>query len=159
MIDTLRASGLYDDTVIVYNSDHGEYLGYRHMIGKGNRMYEPLIRIPTIIKFPGERAREARSSDLVNSTDLAPTLLTCAGCDVPAEMEGRILSDGEGQRSVIFAESSRGREYMARSRRALVHGLVERGARVVVLNRTPARAGVIADELGADGAGPLSDLS
>ena len=79
-------------------------------------MYEPLIRIPTIIKFPGERAREARSSDLVNSTDLAPTLLTCAGCDVPAEMEGRILSDGEGQRSVIFAESSRGREYMARSR-------------------------------------------
>ena len=43
--------------------------------------------------------------------------------------------------------------------RALVHGLVERGARVVVLNRTPARAGVIADELGADGAGPLSDLS
>ena len=116
MIDTLRASGLYDNTVIIYNSDHGEYLGYRHMIGKGNRMYEPLIRIPTIIKFPGERAREARSSDLVNSTDLAPTLLTCAGCDVPAEMEGRILSDGEGQRSVIFAESSRGREYMARSR-------------------------------------------
>ncbi len=43
--------------------------------------------------------------------------------------------------------------------RALVHGLVERGARVVVLNRTPARAAVIADELGADGAGPLSDLS
>ena len=43
--------------------------------------------------------------------------------------------------------------------RALVVALIARGARVVVLNRTPARATAVADELGADGAGPLSDLS
>ena len=43
--------------------------------------------------------------------------------------------------------------------RALVYGLVERGARVVVLNRTPKSAGALADELGAEGAGPLADLA
>ena len=116
MIDTLRESGLYDDTVIVYNSDHGEYLGYRHMIGKGNRMFEPLIRIPTIIKFVNERAKASRNADLINTTDLAPTLLSSVGCDVPAEMEGRDLTVGGDERSVVFAESSRGREYMARSK-------------------------------------------
>lgn len=118
MIDTLRAKGLYDDTVIVYNSDHGEYLGYRHMIGKGNRMYEPLVRIPTIVKFAGERERERdrRSDDLVNTTDVAPTLLASAGIDVPETMAGRNLATDDARRSLVFAESSRGGEYMARSR-------------------------------------------
>lgn len=116
MIDTLRANNLYDDTVIVYNSDHGEYLGYRHLIGKNNRMYEPLIRIPTIIKFTGEREREARNLDLISTTDLAPTLLSAAGCDVPVEMEGRNLTTTGGERSIVFAESLRGKEYMARSK-------------------------------------------
>ena len=115
MIDTLRASGLYDDTIIVYNSDHGEYLGYRHMIGKGNRMYEPLIRVPTIIKQRGERAKQARSSDLINSTDVAPTLLSAGGLDIPDEMEGQDLSVSGDRRSIVFAEGSRGGEYMARS--------------------------------------------
>jgi arylsulfatase A-like enzyme len=115
MIDTLRANGLYDDTVIVYNSDHGEYLGYRHMIGKNNRMYEPLIRVPTIIKFASEREADRRSGELVNTTDLAPTVLASAGCEVPGDMAGRNLSEDDEGRSVVFAESSRGREYMARS--------------------------------------------
>lgn len=114
MIDTLRAQNLYDDTLIVYNSDHGEYLGYHHMIGKGNRMYESLIRVPTIVKMPGDRARESRSENLVNTTDLAPTLLTAAGCDVPSEMMGHALDSGD-TRSIVFAEGSRGSEYMARS--------------------------------------------
>ena len=116
MIDTLRASGQYDDTVIVYNSDHGEYLGYHHMIGKGNRMYEPLIRIPTIIKMPGERERQTRSEDLINSTDLAPTLLKATGCDEPSEMAGRDLAGSGNERTIIFSEGGRGSDYMARTK-------------------------------------------
>lgn len=116
MIDTLRAKDLYDNTVIVYNSDHGEYLGHRHMIGKGNRMYESLIRVPTIVKLVGEREREATSQDLVNTTDLAPTLLAAAGCERMADMSGRDLSSDSDGRDVVFAESSRGQEYMARSK-------------------------------------------
>ncbi|HAA77800.1 TPA: hypothetical protein DCE37_22060 [Candidatus Latescibacteria bacterium] len=115
MIDALREKGLYDDTVIIYNSDHGEYLGYRHMIGKGNRMYESLIRIPTIIKLTGERERQARSSELINSTDLAPTMLRAVGQEPGKDMDGRDLTQSGNERSVVFAEGTRGSEYMARS--------------------------------------------
>ena len=68
MIDTLRTRGLYDETLIVYNSDHGEYLGFHHLNGKGNRMYDPLVRVPLIVKWPGqvqESARRVRRSATV----------------------------------------------------------------------------------------------
>ncbi len=59
MIDSLRASGLYDDTLIVYNSDHGEYLGFHHMKGKGNRMYDPLVRVSADRQVAGSDARSS----------------------------------------------------------------------------------------------------
>jgi arylsulfatase A-like enzyme len=115
MIDSLRARGLYDKTLIVFNSDHGEYLGSHHMKGKGNRMYEPLVRVPLIVKWPGQTREGVRRDDLVNTIDLAPTLLNAAGCEVPDVMPGFDLRK-ETPREVMFAESGRGFEYMARSR-------------------------------------------
>ena len=52
LIDTLKKKNLYDNTMIVFTSDHGEYLGYHHMILKCNYLYEPLAKIPLIIKYP-----------------------------------------------------------------------------------------------------------
>lgn len=115
MIDSLRARGLYDDTLIVFNSDHGEYLGFHHMKGKGNRMYEPLVRVPLIVKWPGQTREAVRRDDLVNTIDLSPTFLNAAGCDVPDVMSGFDLRE-ETSREVMFAESARGFEVMARSR-------------------------------------------
>lgn len=113
MINTLRARGLYDETLIVYNSDHGEYLGFHHLNGKGNRMYDPLVRVPLIVKWPGQVQEGARRDDLVNSVDLAPTLLKAAGCEVPGTMGGFDLRQLV-PREVMFAESRSA--YMARSR-------------------------------------------
>jgi arylsulfatase A-like enzyme len=114
MLDVLKAKGLYDNTLVVYNSDHGEYLGFHHLLLKGNRMYDPLIKVPLIVKFPGQARAGEVSDELVNSLDVGPTLLGWAGCDAPKSWAGADLTDGI-DRQVIFAESGRGHEYMART--------------------------------------------
>ena len=51
MIDCLKRKGLYDDTVVLFTSDHGDYMGFHKMQGKGNYMYDPVVRVPLIIKY------------------------------------------------------------------------------------------------------------
>jgi arylsulfatase A-like enzyme len=116
MIDCLRERGLYDDALIVYTSDHGEYLGFHHLLLKGNHMYDPLVRVPLIVKYPGQARAGEISGALVNNLDVAPTVLRCAGCSVPPAMVGLDLADPTSRREFLFAEASRGRQYMVRSR-------------------------------------------
>lgn len=116
MVDVLKKKGLYDDTVVVYVSDHGEYMGHHHMILKGNYMYDPLARVPLIVKYPnGERAGESFPG-LVSLVDLAPTLLRRAICVPGPNMTGLDLAAESKGRDVVFAESNRGTQVMARTR-------------------------------------------
>lgn len=117
MVESLRRRGLYEDTLIVYTADHGEFLGFHHMILKGNHPYEPLLRVPLVIKWPrGERAGTA-SRQMVCTLDLAPTLLRAAGLEPPPEMRGLDLANPAAEREFVFAQSGRGQFYAARSRR------------------------------------------
>ena len=116
MVDLLKKKGLYDDTVIVYVSDHGEYMGHHHMLLKGNYMYDSLARVPLAIKFPrGARAGTAMSG-LVSLVDLAPTLARLAGCQPGPRMAGLDLAADAQGRDIVFAESGRGEQVMARTR-------------------------------------------
>ncbi len=114
MIDMLKEKGLHDDTMVVYTSDHGDYMGYHHRILKGYRMLEPLVRVPLIIKHAGRKHPSLRKDDrLVSGVDVAPTVLSSAGLDVPGSMSGLDLLDPEAYRDYVFAESRR--EVMVRS--------------------------------------------
>jgi arylsulfatase A-like enzyme len=116
MIHALETQGVYDRTAIVFTADHGEYLGYHHLLLKGGHMYEPLIRIPLVVKLPGgERAGE-RSEALASSVDVAPTILRACGVEPDGEMRGLDLTDPAAERDCVFAEVRRGREYMARTK-------------------------------------------
>ena len=118
MVDCLRARGLYDNTLIVYTSDHGDYMGFHHLLLKGNYMYDPLVRVPLIVKFPDGHRRGEVSDAMVSNVDVAPTLLRQAGCDVPGAMTGLDLASERGRRGrdVIFAEGGAGQQVMARTR-------------------------------------------
>jgi len=115
LLALLDAKGLYDNTLIVYNSDHGDYLGFHHLLLKGNHMYDPLIKVPLVVKYPDQHRAGEASHELVNSLDVAPTLLRWAGCKPPQAWAGADLTD-RVKRDAVFAESGRGREYMARTR-------------------------------------------
>ena len=115
LITALRQRALYDNTLIVYTGDHGDYMGYHHLLLKGNHMYDPLVRVPLIVKYPGQDRAGQISSNLVNNVDVAPTLLHRAGCNVPGTMQGLDLSSPDAGRALVFAEAPRARQYMVRS--------------------------------------------
>ncbi len=83
MLDALDATGQRDNTVVIFTSDHGEMLGDHGLQAKGCRFYEPLVRVPLILAWPGRFAAGRRHEGLVELTDLAPTLAELADVPLP----------------------------------------------------------------------------
>jgi arylsulfatase A-like enzyme len=108
MIDSLGKDGILDNSYIIITSDHGESFE-RGEFGHGTYLlYEPVIHVPLLISSPGQRARLDIHSP-TSSVDIVPTLLTLAGKEVPANLDGRILPGLGGkedfQRSIFALEA------------------------------------------------------
>ena len=118
MIDLLKRKGLYDNTLIIFTGDHGEYMGFHHLLLKGNHLYDPVVKVPLIIKYPaGATVSGGRVSHaLVNNIDLAPTILAQAGIAPAAGMTGHNLAQTDASHDVVFCEHLRGDQVMARTR-------------------------------------------
>jgi len=84
--------GLYDDTLIVFTSDHGEMLGCQKLFGKGVP-YEESARIPLLVKMPGQREPH-RIAAPVSNVDVAPTLSDLLDHDPGVAFDGRSLAKG-----------------------------------------------------------------
>ncbi|MEM8493878.1 MAG: sulfatase-like hydrolase/transferase [Planctomycetota bacterium] len=118
LVETLKRNGNYENTLIVYTSDHGDYMGHHHMLLKGNYMYDPIVRVPLIIKRPGNAEADTRNDALNNNVDLTATILDAAGVEADPAMEGQSLFSSEHPRDEVFAECLWfSMEYMVRSRR------------------------------------------
>ena len=91
ILDALESSGQRDNTVIIFCSDHGDYLGDHGLIGKGT-YYESSIKVPLIVHLPW--ANEGRVYEgPVSIEDITATLLHCAGCEIPAYFDSIPLPD------------------------------------------------------------------
>jgi arylsulfatase A-like enzyme len=86
----LETAGLSEDTAVAYTSDHGFFLGEHGWFDK-RFMYDPAMRIPLVVRWPGVAAPGSVSEDLVANVDFAPTLLDIAGIEAPERMQGRSL--------------------------------------------------------------------
>jgi arylsulfatase A-like enzyme len=89
-LDRLDELGLSDNTIVIYTSDQGFYLGEHGWYDK-RFMYEESMRTPLIIRYPDGIAAGQVADALVVNLDTAPTLLDYAGVPVPPEMQGRSL--------------------------------------------------------------------
>lgn len=105
MVRVLKAKGLYDSTLILFTSDHGEYLGFHHLLLKGNHLYDPLPKVPLIIQYLRGLATGSVRDELVNTIDVAPTILKAAGLNIPPGMRGLNLADPAVAREVVFCET------------------------------------------------------
>jgi arylsulfatase A-like enzyme len=94
LVAALKAHDLYDDTLILVTSDHGEEFGEHGSSRHGKTLYEDLLHIPGIVKLPGSRSAGQRSAALASNLDLAPTILDAVGVPVPGAMQGRRLLSG-----------------------------------------------------------------
>jgi len=115
LLGLLKDKGLYDKTLVVFTADHGEYLGFHHMLLKGNHMYDPLAKVPLLVKWPGNRRAGTVADRLVSNVDLAPTLCRAAGLQPAPEMRGEDLGSDGPAREIVFCESGQNL-VMARTR-------------------------------------------
>ncbi|MEM7032062.1 MAG: sulfatase-like hydrolase/transferase [Chloroflexota bacterium] len=99
LLDELEEDGLADNTVVILWSDHGEGLP------RGKRWpYDAGIRIPLIVRWPGQLNPGSITEQMVSLVDLGPTLLSLAGLDLPVHMQGQpFLGPNKVEREYIFA--------------------------------------------------------
>jgi arylsulfatase A-like enzyme len=88
LLKTLEELGIADDTVIIYTSDNGFYLG-EHRLGDKRSAYDESLRIPFLVRYPRLGVKGRLVDEMVLNIDLAPTLLDFAGVAAPKEMQGR----------------------------------------------------------------------
>ena len=97
VLNALKKSGHWEDTIVVLTSDHGYMLGEKFMWGKV-MLFEQCDRVPLIIRVPNavssySASPGTRSEGLVELIDLFPTLAEMCGVEAPAELQGRSLAE------------------------------------------------------------------
>lgn len=90
ILDTLDDLGLADDTVVVFTSDHGEWLGEHLRFGKGYPADDAVSRVPLIIRAPKIKGGQVQDS-IVEAIDIVPTLLELAALQMPTHLQGQSL--------------------------------------------------------------------
>ncbi|MEC6746939.1 sulfatase-like hydrolase/transferase [Marinilactibacillus sp. XAAS-LB27] len=91
VLDYLDEANMWEDTMVIINTDHGFLLGEHDWMGKNSSpMYEEIIHIPFYMHVPGYKGGE-RCDGIAQTIDIAPTLLDYYGLDIPENMEGKSL--------------------------------------------------------------------
>ena len=90
LLETLDDLNLTDNTVLVFTSDNGYYLG-EHCLGDKRSAYEESLRIPMLIRYPKLIAKGSVRDEMILNIDIAPTLLQLAGIPIPGNMQGRSM--------------------------------------------------------------------
>lgn len=121
MLDYLDESGLADNTIVIYSSDQGFYLGEHGWYDK-RWMFEESLKMPFLIRWPGVIEPGVDAKAMIQNIDYGPTFLDVAGGEIPKEMQGRsmvsMLKD-QGQPSASWRDAI----YYAYYENAAVHNV------------------------------------
>ncbi len=90
LLDFLGKAGLKDNTLVIYTSDQGFFLGEHGYFDK-RFMYEESLRMPFLVRYPREIKAGTVNQDMVLNIDFAPTFLDYAGVSIPGNMQGRSI--------------------------------------------------------------------
>lgn len=92
LLNKLKELGYYDNTLIIFTSDHGEEFCERgdYWIGHTKTLYQELIRVPLILKLPGEK-KNKKVVGFVGLIDMLPTIARLCGLKVPLECDGMVI--------------------------------------------------------------------
>ncbi len=89
LVAELEARGLWDEALVVFTSDHGEEFGEHGFVGwHSHSLYEELLSVPLVVKFPAGAEAGRRVDAVVRSIDIAPTVLKALGLRSPSQFSG-----------------------------------------------------------------------
>ena len=100
---SLKESPLFDDTIFIITSDHGEHFGEKGHFGHELSLYNDLIWVPLLIKFPGDLVKHGVDDRLVSLNDLYSTILDLADSPLPRPFTSKSLLDQE-HREVVLSQ-------------------------------------------------------
>ena len=106
LLGALDDLGIADDTVVIFTSDHGEWLGEHLRYGKGYPAHDQCSRVPLLIWSADASITAHRDSGLTEALDVLPTILDLAGIQVPPHLQGtsllpRLYNDAPGATSAL----------------------------------------------------------
>ena len=105
----LKAAGQYEDALVIFLADHGEeFLDHGSWL-HGRSLFDELIRVPLVVKFPGNRGAGQRVAEQVQGLDIVPTVLEAMGLPLPRDLGGQPLEGtlaGGSKPRTAFAEIS-----------------------------------------------------
>lgn len=88
LLDALKEEGIEENTLVIYTSDQGFFLGEHGWYDK-RFMYEESLRMPFLVRYPGKIKKGTTSDAMILNVDFAPTFMELAGLKVPSDMQGR----------------------------------------------------------------------
>lgn len=91
LLDTLDRHGLSENTIVIFTSDHGEYLGDHHTYGKGPPGHDCVSRVPCLIRWPSGSTGTGAIDGIVEAVDVVPTLLGAAAIPMPDCIQGQSM--------------------------------------------------------------------
>jgi arylsulfatase A-like enzyme len=97
LLDSLRASGELDRTIVVFTSDHGEEFWEHGRFGHGFTLYEEVLHVPLVIRYPQLPEPGLRVKRAVRTVDVVPTLFSLLGLESPPAVAGRSLFEPAGE--------------------------------------------------------------
>jgi len=112
ILKALDEAGLEEETIVIYTSDHGDFVGNHGMVEKaaaGQNVYEDILNVPLIIKYPGKTKEGHRTAELVTLADILPTLIDILELETP---ELKYPIQGESMSELILKDGSMNREYV-----------------------------------------------
>jgi len=105
LLDYLDRNGLTENTIVIYTSDQGFFLGEHGWFDK-RMMYEESINMPFVIRYPKSLKPQQVNKDIITNADFAPTLLDMAGIKVPSAMQGKsFFHNARGKTPVNWRKS------------------------------------------------------
>ena len=91
ILDCLAEQGILDNTIVVFTTDHGDYMGEHGLLGK-NQLYETAYRIPLLIRWPKKIAGNTAVDNIVSTVDFQPTVLSLMGIEPSGREQGKDAS-------------------------------------------------------------------
>ncbi len=106
----LKDNGLYDNALIIITADHGEGFDHDYYFNHPMFVYDSFTHVPLIIKFPHSLYQNLRINNLVESVDIAPTVLDYLGINISLYFEGQsllsMIETNKSRKSYVFSQSA-----------------------------------------------------
>jgi arylsulfatase A-like enzyme len=103
IVEKTKELGIYDDTIIVFTSDHGDFLGDLDMICKYDVAFNNLLHLPFVLKPSADTELPMQCHNAMSNADVVPTLLSLVGVDVPEHIQGINIFSEEAEQNTPMA--------------------------------------------------------